>query len=1625
LNPRRPGRFRRAVGRTAAAIGLATVFAGSTVGAVALHLDLGPVRRTLRDATNQILAPSFQGRVVVDAIDNFGLHGIQIGSAVVYDPRGEQVLRANGIRAEIHLLDLARTALFGNGELTILVPYLRIEHADISVARGEDQGLALAQAFASRPPTTPPKPKDPNNPDRPVGVALEHVELGHAWIHGEVAPPRAVDAEVTDMLASLRTGEKGLAIDVARLRLLERAMLPAPITGDTNLHLSIETPVDKPADTLANRPEMEGGPKDSIMRVRADFAGRAGGIEVLIKGKLDGDDADATVELPLIKPADLQVLVPGVPLRENASARFALEGTAPAYDLVGRIDITPREGAPGSLTARGKVATEGTTRIDVQLEGRDLDPSFLREDLPKARVSADVNAEIVTAPSLGVVAEVRTQPTEISEQKVPAVDAHAVLDRGELSGTVTVHEPGMPIEGTFFMRPEEGIRFDVEAEIPSLAAAPRLGGAAQGSARVKVLGTLDDEGIDARVDGAVHDIHAGDEFSIAAGRIQGNVKGPLDKLSLNAAISGSSLHAGGYDFDNFTVQARGPALTPALVAKLEGREIGQLDASARIDTKAGAATGIRLRLAKDGDSLEGRADRVAARGGALSVDGFALGGKGLGSIGGTLRVSGNDLTGKLQGKAVDLGRITRLVGIPEPLEGVADLDIDLTPTRGGGHKGHVRVHMEEGVMPVAGLEIPGVSASFSATFDNDKVAVGGLFRLVARADENTVPEERCSGTIAELRIQDAAGEVRGPLLNAKTWSNLTGAARLEAEDWDLRCLARVAPVGMLLSDVRGRLSTHLEVSRAAGQRFVSVRDLSIRTRGLELAGPQSPFEDAPAWASRGIDFAVTGSVDGATGKTSARVALTDPNGLLAEVEGSADLDLATVLYDPRRRMDSIEGSRFSASFSMPRRSMRSFATLPNFVKDKLPPLAGSLQLAAKVEGTVARPKLAVQARGWNVALTDKSGAASPWAMPVDFEALVNYDTKKATVDAHVKRQGRVIIQAAGEAELDLAAIRNGRMGPPRFAIKAMLDEVPLGQIPYFADQGMGGNASGLITLGASGGEPRAMVQLDVPDLQLAEDTFFERASVRIDIDRPEGAATARAVTQVAIVGQGGGRLDATGYVGMRWNGLVPTFEQTQPADFYLRADRFRLAALQPAVAGALDRIDGYLDGGARLGWKRFGGDDKGRVDVNMELTDGAFHVPQLGQELHNAHMSIRSREGGVIRVDDIRADALNGGLRGWAQVKMVGLGFQGARAELNIGQNEELPITFQGVPLGHARGKVELTADKRDELLAIKVRVPDMNLELPATSSRSVQDLEDHPEVALSHAIAKAEEEQERAPDAQTIVATIELGDIHIKHSMADITIKSVEGAAPRLEMTDETRMSGEIKVVRGKFEVLGKKFEIERGLVRLRPEDSSNPYINVTARWDAPDGTRVYVDYIGVLKPINEEKLKFRSDPPLSQQQIFGMVLFNETPDTKGAEAVATAKKAADESPGLSQKAAGAVGGELATAQVNALLSQIAPIEGLRTKIGTTDEGRLRTSVVYQVGDKVTAQASYEGGTNLGGGQGGSPEAQGVRTELSVEWRFRKNWMLRGTLGLTGQTQPGQQQQPSSGLDVLWQYRY
>jgi translocation and assembly module TamB len=206
----------------------------------------------------------------------------------------------------------------------------------------------------------------------------------------------------------------------------------------------------------------------------------------------------------------------------------------------------------------------------------------------------------------------------------------------------------------------------------------------------------------------------------------------------------------------------------------------------------------------------------------------------------------------------------------------------------------------------------------------------------------------------------------------------------------------------------------------------------------------------------------------------------------------------------------------------------------------------------------------------------------------------------------------------------------------------------------------------------------------------------------------------------------------------------------------------------------------------------------------------------------------------------------------------------------------------------------------------------------------------------------------------------------------------------------------------------------VDQGLVRLRPEDAGNPNVNVTAHWDAPSGHRVFVDYVGILRPITNEKLRLRSSPPLDDNAILALVLFGREPDPTGDRPV-------DDTEG----AVGLASSEL----LNRLVGGIGPLQGLTTRFGTGEDGGVRTSLSYDIGDRFTAEASFEG-TGAAQSTATDPStaadaASGQRTEVSIDWRFDANWLLRATLGL-GETQAGQTgSKTRSGLDLLWQYRY
>jgi translocation and assembly module TamB len=1645
------GRLGRTLGGIGIALLLGALFTGASAAALLLHLDLPATRRIVRDAANGVLASIFRGAIIVERLDHVSVGGVEVGAARVVDPAGGTVIHANGIHARADVLAIVASALRGSGELHIAIPRVRIDDADVLIEPDATGHLGIADAF-EMPPAAPPPPGAPPRPSRGVVVEMPAIEIGHAHARGALAPPRSLDADVSRLRAAIRIAPDGFSLDVARTGLVDRSFLPATTAGAAEYHLRVLPP---PAP---------GAP--GVLRMWTELGARVGAVELLARAALENGHLTAILDVPTATPAELATVVSGLPLRLPASAHAEIDGPIPSFDVSARVTLEAPEGAPEQLRVDGRLDASGPIRAQADAVFDEIDPSALDARLPAGRIdgAARVLAEGGPIPRLSV--DARTNAAMIEGRLVPATELHADLVDGGFVGGARLEEPGMPVDATFEAA-RGAVALAARTEIPSIRGAPRIAGPVDGAATVRVTGQLADGRLDARVDATGRGLSTKGGVSLGSARVLGRVTGPLDRLSVDAAVTGDDLRAGGWAWGHVTASARGPITSPALEARLDDDAGGELRAGGRLDTKEAAVRDVRLRVRRDADEVEGKVARIGASpGGGVTIEGASLAGSAIGSLAGGLAIRDGDVTGELKGEGVDLARAAKLAGVVLPVHGLADLDVALK--RGPkGRDGHVELEIEDA--GVTGFE--GVSAHLTATFESDHVRADAMVRLVGDgppavpaappAPPPTGPaspagltagptprppreDERCDGTIASVRLVDGDGLLRGPLLEPATWRRLTGTATVAAEDWKLACIrAKVPALRLLFGEVAGTVTARLLVARPEGQRFPSVGDLLARTEGFEISGPPRALLDpTPTWAwgcqdraagtCRPVDAQLTGRIDGATGKGSIDLGVFSDD-VLASASVEATLDFGTLLEKPALRAASLRATPFLARFTVPSRLASTLARLPTLARDALPPFAGVVGIEAYADGTFEQPFASVRVHGQHLAAAESLGgtAVSPWAMPLDVEALATYDASHGTLDATARQDGVSVATITGELDADLHALLSGSLSAePRWTggVYAKLDALSLDGMAALSDRGVKGHLGGTVSIADLNVKPALRVALGTTDLRLGPDSPAQRGELSVAIEGDTAAANMSLVPQA-----GGGLLSFGATASVTWlGGALPAPNLERPGAIELRTEHFDLAALRPLLADAVSDVGGRLDGKTRVAWRRLAQGDAAEVTAAMTVEDGLVNLPQIGQELHGARLRITAAPGQPIRVQDLLAEGIAGKVTGNATVELEGLRFRKADADLVIA--DDLPLTFEGVPIGNARGEVKLAAEMREQALALDVTIPKLHVELPATPRLGVQTLDDDPDVTISLPLGPPTESRPR--NATPIVVTVQAKDVQIEGEAIgggnglDVVLASVPDTPPRIEITDKTRLSGDIQVVRGKVDLYGKLLELDQGLCRLRPEDPGNPYVNVLAHWDAPDGSRITVGWDGPLKPMTDAKLILRSDPPRAggRQEILAALLFGVTPGETTTPALTTSDTS-QQGTGAGTAAVG-VGGGLAAAQLSTLLSGTL-LRGLSARFGTTAEGSLATTLQYQLGQKVIAAASFENapgaatptGTQPGTGSTASTTTQtstlrGSRTELSIDWRFAAKWSLRATVGMEAD-------QPTSGLDLLWQYRY
>jgi translocation and assembly module TamB len=218
----------------------------------------------------------------------------------------------------------------------------------------------------------------------------------------------------------------------------------------------------------------------------------------------------------------------------------------------------------------------------------------------------------------------------------------------------------------------------------------------------------------------------------------------------------------------------------------------------------------------------------------------------------------------------------------------------------------------------------------------------------------------------------------------------------------------------------------------------------------------------------------------------------------------------------------------------------------------------------------------------------------------------------------------------------------------------------------------------------------------------------------------------------------------------------------------------------------------------------------------------------------------------------------------------------------------------------------------------------------------------------------------------------------------------------PVLRITDKARMSGQVRLKNGTLEVQGKRFEIERGTVSFVGDDIGNPQVVVTAGWKAPDGTRVYADFVG---PVQTGKVTLRSEPSRPQNEILALIMFGT------AEGSSATPYATQQPNGTTR--AGAMAAGFATEGLSKGLDDLTGLT-VSAKIDTTHAANPKPELEVQIARDISVQVGYVIGTP-------PPGMNPDRTLFTIDWRFRRNWSMDATFGDRG----------SSMVDFVWQYRY
>lgn len=323
-------------------------------------------------------------------------------------------------------------------------------------------------------------------------------------------------------------------------------------------------------------------------------------------------------------------------------------------------------------------------------------------------------------------------------------------------------------------------------------------------------------------------------------------------------------------------------------------------------------------------------------------------------------------------------------------------------------------------------------------------------------------------------------------------------------------------------------------------------------------------------------------------------------------------------------------------------------------------------------------------------------------------------------------------------------------------------------------------------------------------------------------------------------------------------------------------DLAKLEAFSPEIQQSAGRL--------RIDLQVRGTLDQPSAEGVIELQDGRLVHAKIGEP----YTDIQTRalfKGNRLNIERFEVSSSTGTarLRGWMETD--GLVF--SRANLTLDANEFTAVKTRAL---EAVVSSDVTVRGSQEALAASgsITVPRARIRyenLPATGPSEVEPWEltvegvygPGPEAAtFGAAEATAATEAEAQP---------------LSFLRADIQLDMprnvwIQGKGTAIELNGQLQLkkdpgqpfvlAGDVETLRGFATFLGRKFNIEKGVVTFTGSEDLSPVLDISASYEVSD----YTVYVNVTGDSKEPEISYNSEPELDQQDILSLLIFGKTSD-------------------------------------------------------------------------------------------------------------------------------------------------